>query len=71
MQNHHCVKVGLVIFILLALLVAGADKRVAPAGMNRNVPPEKHEKQQKQRQGLSDMYSSKRRVPNVSDPLHN
>ncbi|KAK9066761.1 hypothetical protein SSX86_014084 [Deinandra increscens subsp. villosa] len=70
MQNHRCLKLGLVVFVLLALLVSGADKPISPAGVNKNLAPEKGQNQQHE-QGLHGLFSSKRRVPNVSDPLHN
>ncbi|CAH1422028.1 unnamed protein product [Lactuca virosa] len=71
MHNHRCIQVGLVIIVLLSLLVSGAENGREPIGISRNVQPEKQQKQQNQQQGLGDLYSSKRRVPNASDPLHN
>ena len=69
MQNNICVKLALVIMVLLALLVSSAERLPAATETNGNAPSQKHEKQQEHRFG--DLYSSKRRVPNASDPLHN
>ncbi|KAD4888623.1 hypothetical protein E3N88_20696 [Mikania micrantha] len=50
MQNHRYVKLGPVILLLLALLVAGAEEGMSPDGMTGNESPENQEERQKQQQ---------------------
>ncbi|THF96178.1 hypothetical protein TEA_000523 [Camellia sinensis var. sinensis] len=70
----------LVLLLLLSFLVSGEDDKVVDVVDMKDVAPEKQETEQREQQhqvkqqwrhSLDVFYSSKRRVPNASDPLHN
>ncbi|CAL5385424.1 unnamed protein product [Camellia sinensis] len=87
MQLKHSMQVGwlqkpmvLVLLLLLSFLVSGEDDKVVDVVDMKDVAPEKQETEQREQQhqvkqqwrhSLDVFYSSKRRVPNASDPLHN
>ncbi|KAI8548615.1 hypothetical protein RHMOL_Rhmol07G0287000 [Rhododendron molle] len=67
------------LLVLILVLLAWCGKQnTAGAGMNRTSQQEgqeKHHQESRQRQRLREstdvFFTSKRRVPNASDPLHN
>ncbi|KAL7245328.1 hypothetical protein ACSBR2_000619 [Camellia fascicularis] len=87
MQLKHSMQVGwlqkpmvLALLLLLSFLVSGEDDKVVDVVDMKDVAPDKQETEQREQQhqvkqqwrhSLDVFYSSKRRVPNASDPLHN
>ncbi|KAJ0024376.1 hypothetical protein Pint_08698 [Pistacia integerrima] len=66
----------LIVIIFLSLLVSGEKEETLVVGIN-NKPPimqaKQHQKQKQERlrHSFDAFMSSKRKVPNASDPLHN
>ncbi|KAJ4701674.1 Clavata3/ESR (CLE) [Melia azedarach] len=81
MQYQQLVQVGLlqklIVVIFLSLLVSGEKEEAMVFGTNshsKTVPAEKQQQKQQRprlRHSFDSFFSSKRRVPNASDPLHN
>lgn len=67
----------LVVLILLVLFVSGDQREEKTVrivhGLQNQQPPGSTEKQQQQRlrRSFDKFFSSKRKVPNAADPLHN
>ncbi|KAJ6939810.1 hypothetical protein NC651_006083 [Populus alba x Populus x berolinensis] len=62
------------VILLLVLFVSGDRKEettVNVHGLQNQQPPSSTEKQQRLRHSFDTFFSSKRKVPNASDPLHN
>uniref|UniRef100_F6GZW1 Uncharacterized protein n=1 Tax=Vitis vinifera TaxID=29760 RepID=F6GZW1_VITVI len=80
MRSYQCLRVGLLqkfmVLVFLSLLVFGQKEEAMDVGTNGESPGIQEKQQQKQQQqrlrhSLDVFLSSKRRVPNASDPLHN
>lgn len=66
----------LIIIIFLSLIVCGEKEETLVVGINDKSPTMQARQRQKQKQGslrnsFDSFISSKRKVPNASDPLHN
>ncbi|CAL8996285.1 unnamed protein product [Prunus brigantina] len=77
MQFQHLV---LMVLVLFSMLVSGYKENTMPLSVPNNVEQKQQEheddmnkqpQQQRLRHSFEAFFSSKRKVPNASDPLHN
>ncbi|KDP41663.1 hypothetical protein JCGZ_16070 [Jatropha curcas] len=72
MHFHQFKQKKIIVLILLySLLVSGEKEETMAVTHADDKQPRRQEKHQRLRSSFDVLFSSKRKVPNASDPLHN